>query len=106
MRMHVEMGPAVHSNRATVVEVEATLENGEKILVTGDAIRHPTDRDDEELGIMLAHGRALERLGRKLQKRANGRVKHNDYIKDMKNRKKVNNKHNTKGFFSGRKLEN
>lgn len=89
----VEVFRPVRSNRATIVEVVAHLNKEESITVTGEALRHPTDRNDEELADLLAYGRAFESLGRKLTKRADGLVRHNDYIAEMKKRQK-NNKSN------------
>lgn len=87
----VEVFRPVRSNRATIVEVIAYLNKEESITVTGEALRHPTDRNDEELADMLAYGRAFESLGRKLTKRADGLVRHNDYIAEMKKRQRKNN---------------
>jgi hypothetical protein len=42
---------------------------------TGSAKRDPDDVNDPETGKLLATGRALEALGRKLQKQADGRVR-------------------------------
>lgn len=49
-----------------------------RIITTGTARRHPGDKHDEQVAEFLALGRALENLGKKLQKRANGIVKQND----------------------------
>lgn len=78
----------VHGQRATVVEVVAYLDTGEKIVVKGEALRHPTDRHDEELANLLATGRALELMGRKLTKRAEGLVRHNDHLAAQRQKQK------------------
>lgn len=49
------------------------------------ALRHPGDKFDAEVGYNLAIGRALENLGRKLQKRALGKTRHNEEVKLQKN---------------------
>ncbi len=47
---------------------------------SGHARREPGDILKYEIGFLLALGRALENAGRKLQKRANGLVKHADDV--------------------------
>ena len=45
------------------------------VTATGSAKREPSDKPDESIGTDLATGRALEALGRKLQRRADGKVR-------------------------------
>lgn len=66
-------------DNVTVVTVEAIIQ-GEVVVVQGTAIRHPDDRFDADTGIMVATGRAYERLAENINRRANGQVKHNDDI--------------------------
>jgi hypothetical protein len=51
---------------------------------SGNARRNPDDDPHDEIGFLLALGRALENAGRKLQKRANGLVKHADDVQTAK----------------------
>jgi hypothetical protein len=67
---------------ASVVFVE--LQTGETISVTGSSKRDPIDKYDPVVGVNLALGRAFEKLGKKLQKRANGKMRHNDWVKDAR----------------------
>lgn len=82
-----EVQPAIHGSRATVVKMWAQVDQ-EVIEVCGEALRHPEDKNDEELATLLANGRALEIMGKKLQKRARGLVKHNDDLAALKVRQK------------------
>lgn len=83
-----EIFAPVHGQRSTIVEIIAHLDGGETISAIGEALRHPDDKNDEQLAALLANGRALENLGRKLQKRAQGLVRHNDYLAALKARHK------------------
>jgi hypothetical protein len=58
--------------------------SGPEWSATGNARREPGDEPNDEIGFMLAFGRALENAGRKLQKRGNGLVKHADDVKAAK----------------------
>lgn len=78
------------SGDATIVVLEldllsATGEN-EIVKATGTAKRAPGDRHDPETATLLALGRALEKLGAKVLKQGNGRVRHNDWLKANKKR--------------------
>lgn len=44
----------------------------------GSAVREPSDKNDDVTAVTLAAGRALESLGKRLVKQANGRIKHAD----------------------------
>lgn len=59
------------------------------IHASGTAVRHPEDKFDREVAENLAIGRALENLGKKLQKRANGVVKQNEDNEARKARQKA-----------------
>lgn len=52
--------------------------SSECVEASGTSVRHPDDRFDKGVAKNLAIGRALENLGNKLQKRANGVVKQNE----------------------------
>lgn len=86
--MQIEVYEPVHGDRATVVEAMIHLPNHDTVLVSGEALRHPDDKNDHELATLLATGRALERAGKKLTKRANGLVRHNDYLAALKDKQK------------------
>jgi hypothetical protein len=49
------------------------------VVATGESVRSPEDRDDPILGSNLAVARAVEALGRKLLKRAEGRMASNEH---------------------------
>lgn len=79
----LDIQPAIHGSRATVVKLWVQV-NGELIEVCGEALRHPDDKNNEQVATLLANGRALETMGKKLQKRARGLVKHNDDLAALK----------------------
>lgn len=85
-----EIFAPVHGQRSTIVEIIAHLDGGETISAIGEALRHPNDKNDTELATLLANGRALEAMGKRLQRRANGLVRHNDYVAEQKEKKKKN----------------
>lgn len=59
------------------------------INVTGSAKRGPGDKHDEAISVNLAMGRALGKLGRKLERRANGLVKQADNVAAAKAARKA-----------------
>jgi hypothetical protein len=65
----------VKGHRATIVRAGVVLAGGTLIEATGEAVRDPADRHDDEVAIKLAAGRALETLARRVLKQANGKVK-------------------------------
>lgn len=69
----------IRGHRATLCYVQSYDPIArESVLASGEAIRHPDDKHDDDLATALAMGRALSSLGRKLERRANGRIKCND----------------------------
>lgn len=70
-------------NKATVADA-ATIKTGEVTVATGSAIRHPDDRFNAEVAFDLAVGRALQNLGRKLERRGHGLCKHHDDVRALK----------------------
>lgn len=48
---------------------------------TGTARCDPQDKGDHATGELLALGRAFERMGKRLQREAWGRVKHQDHLR-------------------------
>lgn len=71
-------------NRATIAEV--TFNDGATdtaLQVTGEALLHPGDKRNHEIGDHLALSRAFGTLSRRLGKRAEGLTKHYDDIKKM-----------------------
>jgi len=64
-------------NRATIAEARTDVD-GEGVTASAEALRHPDDKNDPELGRQIATARALSSLANKLARRANGRVKMND----------------------------
>jgi hypothetical protein len=62
---------------ATVAKVELYASNGETLYkksATGSAKRERGDSYDQEIGDLLALGRALSKLGRKLEKQAQSKI--------------------------------
>jgi hypothetical protein len=62
----------VHGKRVTMAQILEydTLE--EAVLANGESVCHPDDKYDPVAGSKLAVGRALQSLGRKLEKQAQG----------------------------------
>lgn len=67
-----------HGHRCTITDVTLPVLANDgsvsRVTATGEAIRHTNDKHDAEVAHDLAVGRALESLGRQLQRRAQGRV--------------------------------
>lgn len=59
------------------------------VRASGTAVRHPDDKFIKDVAQNLAIGRALESLGKKLQKRGNGVVKQNADNAARKERQKA-----------------
>lgn len=79
---------ALGSRDATVARASAIV-HGSKYDAEGTSKRDPQDEDNVEVGDLIALGRALESLGKKLQKRAAGLTKHQDDIKQYKQAQKA-----------------
>lgn len=77
---------AMSSNDATIVRINLWENDFDSVVVsaTGIAKRDPIDKHDPEIGMNLALGRAFSAIGRKLEKRANGLVTHNDNLRIKK----------------------
>lgn len=54
------------------------------LVAEGSSHREREDEFDQNVGMMLATGRALEALSKKLMKHANGLVKHHDDMREYK----------------------
>lgn len=65
------------ANDVAIAKVGLWLEN-EVVQASGVSRKHPGDKFSPVVAKELAIGRALESLGKKLQKRANGTVKQNE----------------------------
>lgn len=81
--LEVYVQDRVATNDVVAVRVEGYL-NGETITATGSAKRNPEDSFDLETGYLLAYGRALDSLARRLLRRGNGLVKHRDDLRSLK----------------------
>lgn len=57
--------------------------------VYGSARRDPGDKSDPETGVLLAYGRAFSKLGRLLERRADGRVRHADGVRQARRAKEM-----------------
>lgn len=66
------------------IEVWDSSTLGGSFTVKANSRRDPIDSPDEEVALLLAYGRAFEKVAKKLQKRANGKVRHNDNLRDIK----------------------
>jgi len=69
---------------ATIAHVSITYEDShghQWVNTVGEAICHPDDKPNKDVGGELALGRALEAAGRRLVRRANGKVKHADQMR-------------------------
>jgi hypothetical protein len=95
--LELDIAPLV-TEKATTVVVSGYLyeENGEgknvkpltpRIMTSGYSVRHPTDEHDPEVALQLAVGRAFQALGRRLERRANGLIKHHDDIRQLQAKK-------------------
>lgn len=62
------------------------FDGGPPVHAAGAAKRHPSDRFDRRVGEALAIGRALQVLGRRLERRAKGVVKHRDDMREQRRR--------------------
>ncbi len=75
-------------NRAVTKDVAVIVLSvrilGKTYTGSGSAKRDPVDKADKRLGELLAYGRALDSLGRKIMREANGLVKHHDDLRDIK----------------------
>lgn len=75
---------------ATVATVDLFGNNDETITtVTGSSVRAPDDKHNEEIAVSLAVGRAFEKLGRKINRRANGLVRQADNVAEAKRARKA-----------------
>lgn len=68
----------------TIVKLKVEIDEGDFRDIYGSARRDPGDRSDAETGVLLAYGRAYSRLGRLLERRGNGRVRHADGVKQAR----------------------
>lgn len=95
-------GDIFYDHQATVVEIDwfyNDIVDGGIETVTASAKKDPHDKFDPEIARDLALGRALQKLGRRLEKRANGRIKHNDEVRTSKREnKKKQEKSASKSF--------
>ncbi len=64
-----------------------TTNGGKEVLGRGTAKRSPEDKNRPEIAQELALGRAMEVAGKRLIKRANGLVRHQDYVVAEKQRR-------------------
>jgi len=76
----------MESHDATVARAE--MEVGERIFeINASAKKHPIDREDERIGELYAMGRTLGRMGKKMQKLADGYVREADNVRQDKRRR-------------------
>lgn len=77
--MKVEVLAEVTTRNVVAVELQVTVGN-ETVTTTGSAQRDPDDKPNEQIGLLLAYGRALESAGKRLLRRGNGLVEHAAHI--------------------------
>ena len=73
---------ANYHNGVAIANVHLWLD-GEWFGAKGTAVRHPEDKENPEIGYLYAYGRALQAVGRKLERRAEGLAKHQDDIEEI-----------------------
>lgn len=78
---------SIENHNATVVSVSYVIPGEAIITATGSSRRHPDDRYDPDLGYQLAFARALDSLARKLNKRAQTRIRLNDIAATRRKKK-------------------
>lgn len=73
--------------------IAQVLDGDDVLHAYGRADRDPVDKNDKDLGRLIAIGRAMEKLTKKINKRAEGYVKHNDDVRadQLKKRLKAEN---------------
>jgi len=77
----------------------------EEIVGEGVTKRSGKDRNDDYVGENLALGRALEHLTAKVMRRANGKVKHNDDMKQQRAERKAKREQGDHIVFFGLDLD-
>lgn len=78
----LDLGGALN-HEAGVFVADAQLDD-ELFVASGTSKRDPHDRPNDTVGELLAIGRALEYLGRKMQKRAWGYLRHQEDVQERK----------------------
>lgn len=78
--------------RVAAVRLELRLGDN-SYFFTGEALRSSHDRFDREVALKLAYGRALERAAARMLHQANGKVKHNDDVREMRAAARAKPKH-------------
>lgn len=76
------------SDTLTVVKLTVRLYS-EEFSVFGEARRNSRDNDDPEVGLKLAYGRALDKIAKKMLRQANGKIKHNDDVRQDRKHKQL-----------------
>lgn len=65
---------------ASIVSLTVTLDD-QTYFVEGTSKRDPEDEPDDRVGLLLAHGRAFEKLGKALSKRGDAIMRQNEEIR-------------------------
>ena len=94
-RVTVDIGILVEDKKRHLVTYRI-----EEVVGEGIAKRNRKDRKDDYVGKALALSRALESLAHKVEKRAWGKVKHNDDMKAARKRKKNKGKEGNAFFVN------
>lgn len=86
-RMATTAANVMQTDDATIVEVNApfvALGGVERpdLRASGTARRHPTDTPNPEIGVLLAHARAYEKVAKRLHRKAAGLIKHADDVRN------------------------
>lgn len=74
-------------SNVAIVELVVDIQHERQRTFTGSARRHPDDRPDADVAILLAQARAYTSLANALNRRAKGLVAHKDDVKRLKERR-------------------
>ena len=82
-RVHVLDQNEEYSSDAAIVTLAVNLQHDQGMLFRGTARRHPDDRPDADVAVLLATARAYRSFAHAIEKRAQGLVKHKDDIANL-----------------------
>lgn len=80
MNSQIEVANTIVHRDVVAIELDMYV-NGQWYTSTGVARRHPADTFNKEIGSKLALSRALSSLANKLERQANGAIKHAEDVR-------------------------
>lgn len=83
-RVQVKDTFITYDSNVALVELIVDVQHDAQRTFTGSARRHPDDKADPDVAILLAQARAYASLAHALDKRARGLVAHKDDVKRLK----------------------